>query len=91
MVRDPRERGDVRGYRTLGIDEGLKLLDNLAAHNPHGANFRNGIQLGIRSGGLEVDDNELDIDELRAKILECPLRSPSDGAVRLTSSCKCGR
>ena len=62
VIGNTGQRGDIRGDRTFGVDEGLKFFDDLAAHHTNGADFRDRVEFGVRPGGFEVDDDELDID-----------------------------
>jgi hypothetical protein len=69
-VGDPGERGDQRRDRDLGVDQRVERADDLAAADLDGADLGDAVVRGRAAGGLEVQDDELDLDERRTKVVQ---------------------
>ncbi len=56
-IADACELLNARGDRALGVDKRLEAVEDNAVRETDGANFHDGVALGLQAGGLQVKRN----------------------------------
>ena len=72
---DPGEHADVGRDLPARVDQGLELAEHLAAADLHRADLGDRAVLRRAAGGLEVDDDEGDVGQRRAQVVDGVPRS----------------
>ena len=67
---DPGEHADVGRDLPTRVDQGLELAEHRAAPHLHGADLGDRAVLRRAAGGLEVDDDERDLGQSRADVVD---------------------
>jgi hypothetical protein len=70
VIGDAREQTDVRRQGCARIDKGLELAENLAGADLDRADLGDAAIGGRGTGGFEVDDDEGDVAERGAQLLQ---------------------
>jgi hypothetical protein len=63
----------VRALISGGIDHGVEGAEDLAAADLDGADLGDPVVGGRPTGGLEVEDHELDVEQRGAEVVEATL------------------
>ena len=66
-------RALISGGIGLGVDQGVEGAEDLAAADLDGADLGDPVVGGRSAGGLQVQDDELDVEQRRAEVVEATL------------------